>query len=311
VEPDSPETSHFGLRERGQILLYHGVAALVAVSRDDRAAAETHLTAGALIPFDTVSAWENADFLLAARALDRERHGELDGAVSLLAPILDTRPGQMTLVHQWLPELVRLAVAVGDTSTARAAVERCADEAAREQVPARAATAALRCRGLLAADADSLRGAADRYRRAGRLVELAQTLEELAALHGARGDRAAAQAVFKQAAEIYATLNAEWCLHRAYARMHRYGVRRGVRGRRVRATTGWAALTRTELAIAHLVGEGRSNPEIAAELFLSRGTVQCHVSHILTKLDARSRTEIAREAMAHPSPDQGRTEHSG
>jgi DNA-binding NarL/FixJ family response regulator len=48
--------------------------------------------------------------------------------------------------------------------------------------------------------------------------------------------------------------------------------------------------------VAELVAQGRSNPEIAAELFLSRNTVQTHVSHILAKLAARSRVEIARAA---------------
>ena len=43
------------------------------------------------------------------------------------------------------------------------------------------------------------------------------------------------------------------------------------------------------------MAEGRSNPDIAAELLLSRRTVQTHVSHILTKLGYSSRIEIARE----------------
>jgi DNA-binding NarL/FixJ family response regulator len=73
-----------------------------------------------------------------------------------------------------------------------------------------------------------------------------------------------------------------------------------LRGPRKRVTTGWEALSRTELTVAYLVGEGRSNPDIAAEMFLSRGTVQTHVSHILTKLGSRSRVEIAREVMSHP-----------
>jgi DNA-binding NarL/FixJ family response regulator len=42
------------------------------------------------------------------------------------------------------------------------------------------------------------------------------------------------------------------------------------------------------------VARGRSNPEVAAELFLSRNTVQTHVSHILAKLGVPSRAEIAR-----------------
>ncbi len=48
--------------------------------------------------------------------------------------------------------------------------------------------------------------------------------------------------------------------------------------------------------MAELVADGGSNPDIAAVMFLSRRTVQTHVSHILAKLGARSRLEIAHEA---------------
>src|SRR5205823_946922 len=129
------------------------------------------------------------------------------------------------LVHQWLPDLVRLAAAVGDTSTARAALQRCEYEAAREHVPARAAAAAVRCRGLVTADAGALRSAADHYQEVGRPVERAQTLEELAALLASRGDSSDARATLTQAADIYSALGAEWCLHRSYTRLHPYGIR--------------------------------------------------------------------------------------
>lgn len=54
-----------------------------------------------------------------------------------------------------------------------------------------------------------------------------------------------------------------------------------------------APLTARELEIAGLVAAGDSNPEIAAALFLSRKTVERHVSNILRKVGARNRTELA------------------
>jgi DNA-binding NarL/FixJ family response regulator len=59
------------------------------------------------------------------------------------------------------------------------------------------------------------------------------------------------------------------------------------------------SLTDAETRIAGLVARGWSNPDIATELFLSRRTVQTHVSNILGKLGLRSRLEIMREAV-HP-----------
>jgi DNA-binding NarL/FixJ family response regulator len=53
-------------------------------------------------------------------------------------------------------------------------------------------------------------------------------------------------------------------------------------------------LTPHELRIALLVAEGRTNPEVAAELFNSRKTVEHHLSQIYRKLGVRSRTELAR-----------------
>lgn len=56
-------------------------------------------------------------------------------------------------------------------------------------------------------------------------------------------------------------------------------------------------LTERELEVLRLVAEGRSNREIAQELFLSEGTVKIHVSHIMAKLSMERRTELVRYAL--------------
>ena len=68
------------------------------------------------------------------------------------------------------------------------------------------------------------------------------------------------------------------------------------RGTRQRPATGWASLTPTELAVVKQVEAGRTNPEIATELLMSRSTAKTHVSHILAKLGLRTRAEIAAAA---------------
>jgi DNA-binding CsgD family transcriptional regulator len=55
-------------------------------------------------------------------------------------------------------------------------------------------------------------------------------------------------------------------------------------------------LTRRELEILRLVAVGRTNREIARDLFLSPRTVEMHVRHMLSKLDCRSRTEATSRA---------------
>jgi DNA-binding CsgD family transcriptional regulator len=55
-------------------------------------------------------------------------------------------------------------------------------------------------------------------------------------------------------------------------------------------------LTRRELEILRLVAVGRTNREIARDLFLSPRTVEMHVRHMLSKLDCRSRTEATGKA---------------
>jgi len=52
-------------------------------------------------------------------------------------------------------------------------------------------------------------------------------------------------------------------------------------------------LSSRELQITRLVGEGKTNKEIADELYLSIGTVKNHITQILQKLNLRDRTQLA------------------
>ena len=45
--------------------------------------------------------------------------------------------------------------------------------------------------------------------------------------------------------------------------------------------------------MVRLVAEGLNNPAIAARLFMSRGTVKAHLTHIFGKLEIANRTELA------------------
>jgi DNA-binding CsgD family transcriptional regulator/tetratricopeptide (TPR) repeat protein len=67
-------------------------------------------------------------------------------------------------------------------------------------------------------------------------------------------------------------------------------------GRRAATLVERGGLSRRELEVMRLVSVGRTNREIARELFLSPRTVDMHVRNILMKLGCRSRTEATRRA---------------
>ncbi|WP_433432746.1 helix-turn-helix transcriptional regulator [Nonomuraea sp. CA-141351] len=298
VDQSDPAMTYRGLREHSPGSLWHGVAALIAARRDDHATARVHVTAGLRRPAVTVADRENTDFLRIAQAVTAEQDGDKHLALSHLADLLDRRPGEMTLIHQWSPAMVRLALAVDDRPAAAAALAACRAEAASEQVPARAAAAADWCRGLYERDPEPLRSAVEHYRATGVPVDLAGALEDLAAVLAERDDPAGCRRAVDEAITLYGGFGAVWDIRRAQARLRRYGIRRGVQGTRPkRPAHGWDALTPTEHKVALLVASGRSTPEIAQSMFLTRRTAQTHISRILAKLGLRSRVEIARVAL--------------
>jgi DNA-binding CsgD family transcriptional regulator len=299
-EDDAPGLTYTFLRERWPALLVHGVTALIAGRRDQRTTAGQHLRAGLALPILRVPDQENRDFLLAAHAVALEQRGEVREAMQTLAAILPRHDGEMTLTHQWLPDLVRLAIAADDREMARTAARACQEEAAAETRPARAAAASLRCQGLLESDPAPLRDAVAHYRTAGPAADLPAAVEDLAVVLAARGRPDEARAALNEAVGLYQTLDARWDIYRADRRLRPHGVRRGVRlPQEQRAVSGWGALTPTEVKIAGLIARGDSTSEIARAMLLSRRTVQTYISHVLAKLGVKSRVEIVREALRH------------
>jgi DNA-binding NarL/FixJ family response regulator len=70
------------------------------------------------------------------------------------------------------------------------------------------------------------------------------------------------------------------------------------------------SLTERELQVARLVVDRRTNPEIAAELFLSQKTVETHLRNIFRKIDVSTRVELAR-AVEHADEDARAASRAG
>jgi DNA-binding CsgD family transcriptional regulator len=282
------------------------LGASIAFHRDNRAALVAYLDG---IDESTWTAAERYHglLLLIVRAVTAERDRQPARALAGLLAVFDPDgtgrfPDPEPTIIDWLPDVVRLALALDDRRTAVAATAACQDHADRRPLM-QVRAAARHCSGLCHADAAPVTAAAEAYRRAGWPLPQARAREDAAVLYAQAGATAEARTAYTQAVTIYHDLGAAWDLRRADARLRPHGIRRGTRGPRRRPSTGWQALTPTELTVAHLVAEGHSNPDIATRLYLSRRTIETHVSHILTKLGAHSRVEIARHATRHaPHP---------
>jgi len=140
-----------------------------------------------------------------------------------------------------------------------------------------------------AAAIDSCRAAEDPYLLAYALLRSAQA-------SCANGDREAAAAALEEAAALASAMGAAPLLEdvRALARRARVTIAEAEP-----AGPGIEAfgLTQREREVLDLLAEGRSNGQIAEELFITRKTASVHVSNILGKLGVASRGEAT--AMAH------------
>jgi DNA-binding NarL/FixJ family response regulator len=58
-------------------------------------------------------------------------------------------------------------------------------------------------------------------------------------------------------------------------------------------------LTPREAEVLSLIAQGRSNREIATELFVSEATVKTHINHVFSKIDARDRAQAVHYAYTH------------
>jgi ATP/maltotriose-dependent transcriptional regulator MalT len=194
-----------------------------------------------------------------------------------------------------VPDLVEAAVRAGraDAATAPlAAFEQLTTIAGTPETLAQLA----RCRGLLAPD----EAAAAHFEEAlalhdgqGRPLDLART--ELAygeTLRRARR-RGEARAHLRGALETFQRLGAAPWAERAGAELRATGERA-----RRRDPSALSQLTPQELQIIRLVGEGGTNREIGAQLFLSRRTIDYHLRNVFVKLGVSSRAELIRLQVA-------------
>jgi DNA-binding CsgD family transcriptional regulator len=196
-----------------------------------------------------------------------------------------------------LVELVEAAVHSGVPERAAGAVQRLSDIARACETDWVLGVEA-RSRALVSdgEDAEDLyREAIDRFGRTRLRVELGRAHLVYGEWLRRQRRRRDARDQLASAHEIFDSVGAA-----AFAERARIELRASGGQVRERAVETPDTLTAQEALIARLAGDGASNPEIAAQLFISPATVAYHLRKVFTKLGVSSRSQLARALPPRP-----------
>jgi DNA-binding CsgD family transcriptional regulator len=219
--------------------------------------------------------------------------GDNASAVERFRPVIERFPTRWALdpgmrQNIVVPDAVEALVVLGRGDEARGLLALWEEAGERYDRPRIRATAS-RCRALLAAaegDLDvAIAHAEDALEHHVDLpvpFERARTLIVLGTLHRRAKHKAAARAALEEAVAVLDGIGVPLWAERARAELGRIGGRAAADG-----------LTPTEQRVADLVAEGRSNKEVASELFVSVRTVEANLTRVYAKLGIRSRSELA------------------
>jgi DNA-binding CsgD family transcriptional regulator len=271
-----------------------GAAVLLAGFRGIEAEAapliEAVITAARVAGQGVAVQWSQWAAAILCNGLGRYEEARAEAQAAEQAPELYT--------SMWaLPELIEAASRTGQTRLAEDALGRLAEATSIGQTDWGQGIYT-RSRALLSDGEDAerrYREAVDRLSRTGFRPELARAHLLYGEWLRREGRRADARAQLHTAHDMFAAIGMQAFGERARRELL-------ATGETVRRRTGdtRGQLTPQEAQIARLARAGLSNPEIAAQLFLSPRTVEYHLSKVFTKLDITSRRQL-RQAL----PDSG------
>jgi DNA-binding CsgD family transcriptional regulator len=282
-------------------VLYRNVAlavlaeALVEQARIEEAAA-------ALAPFeDELEArMRTAAFARTARGRLRVAQRRLDEAIADFLAAGDVLTRCAVTSPGFVPWRSQGAIALALAGEGERARRLAGEEVgyAREFAAPRALGVALHAAGVVAAGdraEDLLRDALATLAGAGAPVALARAQADLGALLRRDNRRAEARDLLREALDTAHHAGAREIASRAEAELRATGARP-----RRTMLTGLEALTASERRVAELAGEGLTNPQIAQSLFITRRTVEGHLTQVFSKLGVESRAGLP-AALAEPA----------
>jgi DNA-binding CsgD family transcriptional regulator len=269
------------------------VLGYVALGRGDLDAAEATLEEARVhgVQMAELQRLSPALWGLAEVALAR---GDAARAVAwcLEGEVASTAVEDAAYLYPFLVTGTRAHLAAGDPTGAGAWVDRVGAALERRGIPG-TLPAVDHARGLLdlahggtGRARTALSAAVDRWRARGRAWEGAWATIDLATTLARSNRPADARKLLDEASAEAARIGSPALV----AAADRLGRRLRSRGD---ASAPWAPLTAREFEVARLIADGRTNAEIATALGLSPRTVTAHVEHILAKLGAARRAEVA------------------
>ena len=212
-------------------------------------------------------------------------HDHLAPLVSLAERMGLAEPG----IFPFLSDEIEALIMLGHLDEAQALLDRF-EEQARARDRALALAGAARCQGLLAAargdpaaGLEPMQAALGHHRRIAQPFDLARTQLVHGQILRRLKQKRSARDTLERALETFEHLGAPLWAEKARVELGRIGGR----------VSSPTELTPTERRVADLVGQGMTNRDVAAALFMSEHTVRANLKRIYPKLGIRSRTELA------------------
>jgi DNA-binding CsgD family transcriptional regulator len=289
--------------QAGELTLFANHLALESLVESQRGREETARRTGLRALELAPSTGARHAELLATRALTHLElvHGAPESALAWSEPYLAFVQRQAIVEPGATPFVLDRVEALIELDRRNEAIELLDwHESNAERLERSSALASCRrCRGLLAAQQGELDAALVAYQEAlARHAEVevplerGRTLQALGVTQRRMKHRREARETLEEALAVFQRIDSA-----LWAEGTRFELRR-ISGRAANA----GDLTPAEGRVANLVAEGKTNQEIAAALFLSKRTIEGHLSRIYTKLRVRSRSELTRELLSGAEP---------
>ena len=213
------------------------------------------------------------------------RHTEAADAALKLAEVPIAQRG-MSCAIPWRPQAAIALAAAGDRDRARELLAEQRPITERWGLP-RALAALQRAEGLIDQNTEHLEAALDTLNGTPARLELARTLIDLGAMRRRRKQRVDARGALRAGLDLAYRCAADPLVIRATEELAACGARP-----RTILLTGVDSLTPSERRVARLAANGKTNPEIAQYLYVSRRTIESQLRSIYRKLDINSRQQL-------------------